>query len=186
MRSCELKLWHVTRCRVSNDDWIIECLLLVTPNNYNTLTEVHKLEVTTDTKKCPSPAICCLVASPNKGNSLCWFRAQWPPSSVAGVWLLATNHGPGLAIAQLVAGFPPRRPGFDPKWSPVGFMVNVVAPGHVFPEHFGFSLPIPVPPKAPHLCIIRSWYNRPVSGWRTKWTRCHPTSQDETLINNKN
>jgi hypothetical protein len=36
-------------------------------------------------------------------------------------------------------------------------------------------LPILIPPTAPHSSINRSWYNRPVSGRRTKWTRCHPT-----------
>jgi hypothetical protein len=36
--------------------------------------------------------------------------------------------------------------------------------------------PIFIPPIAPHsLFIIRGWYNRPVSGRRTKWTQSHPT-----------
>jgi hypothetical protein len=35
------------------------------------------------------------------------------------------------------------------------------------------SLPIPIPPTAPHssLSIIRGWYNRPISSGRTKWTK---------------
>jgi hypothetical protein len=38
-----------------------------------------------------------------------------------------------------------------------------------------FPLPI-IPPTAPHSAsIIRGWYNRPVSGRRTKWTQSHPT-----------
>jgi hypothetical protein len=37
-------------------------------------------------------------------------------------------------------------------------------------------LPILIPPTAPHSSsIIRCWYNRPVSGRRTKWTQSHPT-----------
>jgi hypothetical protein len=39
-----------------------------------------------------------------------------------------------------------------------------------------FPLPILIPPTAPHSSsIIRGWYNRPVSGRRTKWTQSHPT-----------
>jgi hypothetical protein len=42
-----------------------------------------------------------------------------------------------------------------------------------------FPLPILIPPTAPHLSsIIRGWYNRPVSGRRTKWTQSHPTPRD--------
>jgi hypothetical protein len=34
-----------------------------------------------------------------------------------------------------------------------------------------FRLPTLIPPTAPHSSsIIRGWYNRPVSGRRTKWT----------------
>jgi hypothetical protein len=34
-----------------------------------------------------------------------------------------------------------------------------------------FPLSVVVPPTTPHsLSIIRGWYNRPVSGRRTKWT----------------
>jgi hypothetical protein len=33
-----------------------------------------------------------------------------------------------------------------------------------------------IPPTAPHsrTSIIRGWYNRPISGRRTKWTQSHP------------
>jgi hypothetical protein len=43
----------------------------------------------------------------------------------------------GRAIAQ--AGFPPRRPGFEPRSDRVGFAVDKVALGQVFSEYFGFS-----------------------------------------------
>jgi hypothetical protein len=37
-------------------------------------------------------------------------------------------------------------------------------------------LPILIPPTASHSSsTIKVWYNRPVSGWRTKWTQSHPT-----------
>jgi hypothetical protein len=45
-----------------------------------------------------------------------------------------------------------------------------------------FLLPILIPPTAPHSsssssCINRTWYSRPVSGRRTKWTQSRPTPQ---------
>jgi hypothetical protein len=47
---------------------------------------------------------------------------------------------------------------------------------------FGFSSSTSVSPANSHstdcytLCIIRGWYNRPVSGRSTKWTQSHPTA----------
>jgi hypothetical protein len=41
-------------------------------------------------------------------------------------------------LKRLVAGFPPRRPGFKPGSSHVGFVVDKVALGQVFSEYFGF------------------------------------------------
>jgi hypothetical protein len=41
-----------------------------------------------------------------------------------------------------------------------------------------FPLPILIPPTAPHSSpIVRGWYNRPVSGRRTKWTQSHPIQE---------
>jgi hypothetical protein len=39
-----------------------------------------------------------------------------------------------------------------------------------------FPLPIIIPPNASYSPIIRSWYNRPISGRRIKWT--HPTQRN--------
>jgi hypothetical protein len=50
--------------------------------------------------------------------------------------LLGSEAAPWLK--QLVAGFPPRRPGFEPGSSHVGFVVDKVALGQVFSEYFGF------------------------------------------------
>jgi hypothetical protein len=44
----------------------------------------------------------------------------------------------GIKKNNLVAGFPPRRPGFEPRSSRVGFVVDKVALGQVFSEYFGF------------------------------------------------
>jgi hypothetical protein len=42
-----------------------------------------------------------------------------------------------MKLKRLVAGFPPRRPGFKPGSGHVGFVVDKVAPGQVFSEYFG-------------------------------------------------
>jgi hypothetical protein len=43
-----------------------------------------------------------------------------------------------------------------------------------------FPLPSLIPPTALHSSssVIRGWYNRPVSGRRTKWTQSHPTTRN--------
>jgi hypothetical protein len=43
---------------------------------------------------------------------------------------------------------------------------------------FRFPLPIRIPPNASYSCIIRGWYNRPISGRRIKWTRSYPTPRN--------
>jgi hypothetical protein len=42
-------------------------------------------------------------------------------------------------LRRLAAGLPPRRPGFDPGSVHVGFVVDKVALGQVFPQVLGFS-----------------------------------------------
>jgi hypothetical protein len=43
-----------------------------------------------------------------------------------------------------------------------------------------FLLPILIPPTASHSSssIIRGWYNRPISGRRTKYTQPHPIPRE--------
>jgi hypothetical protein len=43
---------------------------------------------------------------------------------------------------------------------------------------FRFSLPILIPPTAPHSSIIRGWYKGPNTGRRTKWTLSYPTPRN--------
>jgi hypothetical protein len=76
------------------------------------------------------------------------------------------------------SGFPPRRPGYKPRSVHVGFVVDKMALGQVFSEHF--PLPILIPPTVPHSSssILEGWYNRPVSGRRTKWTQSHRTPRN--------
>jgi hypothetical protein len=41
-----------------------------------------------------------------------------------------------------------------------------------------FLLTILTPPNSPYASVIRGWYNRPVSGRRTRWTQAHPTTRN--------
>jgi hypothetical protein len=65
---------------------------------------------------------------------------------------------------QTVAGFPRRRPEFNPRSSDVGVVVDKVALGQSSSEYFGYYQPILIPPNAPVSSIIRDSYNRPISG----------------------
>jgi hypothetical protein len=61
----------------------------------------------------------------------------------------------------------------------VVFVVDKVALVQVFSEYFGFPCQfsfyeVPIATYSSS-SIIRGWYNKPVSGRRTKWTRSHPT-----------
>jgi hypothetical protein len=45
---------------------------------------------------------------------------------------------------------------------------------------FPFPLQVPISPTTPQSpsSIFRAWYNRPISGRRTKWTQSHPTPRE--------
>jgi hypothetical protein len=48
-----------------------------------------------------------------------------------------------------------------------------------FLSAYRFPLPVLIPPTAPDSpSIIWGWYNRPISGRRTKWTQSHPTPRN--------
>jgi hypothetical protein len=78
---------------------------------------------------------------------------------------------------RLVAGFPPRRPGFDSGSGQVGFVVKKSGPGAGFLRVLRFPLPIFIPPIAPQSPspIIWGWYNRPDVA-AVQGTQSHPTS----------
>jgi hypothetical protein len=59
-------------------------------------------------------------------------------------------------LRLLVAGFPLRRPGFEPGSGHVEFLVEKVALGKIFSEYFGFPLAIfisPIASKSPSTII---------------------------------
>jgi hypothetical protein len=62
-------------------------------------------------------------------------------------------------LKRLVAGFPPRRPGFKPGSTHVGFVVDKLAVGQVSSEYFGFPCQSSFH-NHHHLSIIWGWYNR--------------------------
>jgi hypothetical protein len=75
------------------------------------------------------------------------------------------------------AGFPPRRPGFEPGSGHVEFVVDKVAG---FLRVLRFPLPIFIPPisaQSPSP-INWGWYNRSNGGRSTKWTQAHPTNNN--------
>jgi hypothetical protein len=73
--------------------------------------------ITRDSPVVTEASNCC-----NKLSCAC---SLWPSASAA-------------SCKRLVAGFPPRRPGFDPRSGHVGFVVDKVALGQIFSEYFGF------------------------------------------------
>jgi hypothetical protein len=79
-------------------------------------------------------------------------------------------------LRQLVAGFIPRRPGFDPR---SGLVVHNTALGQVFYEYFGFTSNSQSTDCSTFTTIIRGWYNRPISGGRTKWIQSQPPTLEK-------
>jgi hypothetical protein len=69
-------------------------------------------------------------------------------------------------LRRLVVGFLPRQPGFDPRSSHVGSVMDRATLGQVFFKYFGFSCLsfIPLIASQPSLSIIEEWYNRPLNG----------------------
>jgi hypothetical protein len=84
-----------------------------------------------------------------------------------------SNYLPTQAVPRLrrlVAGFIPRRPGFESRSGHVGFVVDKVALEPL--------LVILIPPIAPHSSsIVRCWYNWPVSCRRNKCTSLTPPQE---------
>jgi hypothetical protein len=107
-----------------------------------------------------------------------------PLSSVQEFEMLCSYHTEGLGpyqLRRLVVGFPPRRPGLEPRSGHVRFVVDEVALGQVFSECFGFPWQFSFYRLLhSHHLSSGAGYNWPVIGRRTKLTQSHPTPPQET------
>jgi hypothetical protein len=84
-----------------------------------------------------------------------------------------------LWLRRLVAGFPPRRPKFEPRSGHVGFVVDKVSLGRVSSEYFGFLCQFSFHRLLhTHHLSSEAGTNTPNSGRRTKWTQSHPIPRD--------
>jgi hypothetical protein len=90
----------------------------------------------------------------------------------------------GRAIAQAVSSWlPTAAVQVRAQVGSCGICGEQSGAGAGFLRVLRFPLPILIPPTAPHsssMSIVRGWYNRPVSGRRTKWTQSHLTPPQET------
>jgi hypothetical protein len=86
----------------------------------------------------------------------------------------------GRAIAQAVSRrLPTAAARFRSQVRSRGICAGQIGTGAGFLRVVQFPLSILIPPNAPYSSIIRSWYNRSISGRRTKWTQSHPTAQNQ-------
>jgi hypothetical protein len=87
----------------------------------------------------------------------------------------------GRAIAQAVSRrLPTAAVRIRAQVRSCGICGGQIGTGAGFLQALRSPLPILIPPTALHSSssIIRGWYNRPVSGRRTKWTQSHPTPRN--------
>jgi hypothetical protein len=86
----------------------------------------------------------------------------------------------GRAIAQAVSHrFPNAGSVVRAQFSSCVICGGQSGPGAGFLRKLRFPLPILIPPTVSHSSsIIRGWYNRQISGRRTKWTQSHPTPRN--------
>jgi hypothetical protein len=115
----------------------------------------------------------------------------WPPlRKMAKLDKVSISNIFMALFRRLVAGFPPRRPGFNPRSGYVGFVVDEMALRQGFLRALRFPLPVIIPPTAPYSSSsssnIRGWYNRSNSGRRTTWTQSQALPQKREKKKRKN
>jgi hypothetical protein len=57
-------------------------------------------------------------------------------------------------LRRVVIGFPPQRPGSDPRANVVGLIVNKMPLMRIFLGVLWFLMPVLIPPTAPHSVVI--------------------------------
>jgi hypothetical protein len=84
----------------------------------------------------------------------------------------------GRAIAQMVSRWLPTEAArLRARLWPCGICGGQSGVGEDFSEYFNFPCQFALRrllPQSSSSFIVRGWYNRPVSGRRTKWTQSHP------------
>jgi hypothetical protein len=84
----------------------------------------------------------------------------------------------GRAIAEAVSRwFPTAEARVQSRVWSSGICGGQSGAGAGFLRVLRFPLPF-IPQTVPHSSIIRGWYNRPISGRRTKYTQSHPTPRN--------
>jgi hypothetical protein len=101
----------------------------------------------------------------------------------------------GWLSTEDAALYPTRQNSSQPLLHVRKYVWGIIIPGMLFADSSDFSIGIILPaghwPWSPlrlwqkwvhsSPSIIRSWYNRPISGRRTKWTQSHPTPRNLNL-----
>jgi hypothetical protein len=81
-------------------------------------------------------------------------------------------------LRRLVAGFPPRRPRFEPRSGHVRCVVEKWHWGRFSPTTSGSPANYNSTDCSKLIVYHPGWYNRPVSGRRTKWTQSNSTPRN--------